>query len=478
MKRLFALGAVLLCAGFHQPATFEASAGDGGGNRMFFTGSPRAKGYDCTMCHTGAARAIAAQLVLSPDPGGAYQPGAAYTVAVTLAGEHAGFGTANNQNGFVAELVADAGQPAGTLGTPDVASVQLVGDGTVAAGEGKDVTSWTFTWTAPPAGAGPITLHLGMVDGNGAASATVPQNDPGGDDVAVTALRLCETSPGCAAPAASPQTESRAAGCDAGGGSASLLVALALVALVALPRRRRRRAYLAALAITGALAGCFDPVTPADCPDHVCGAAGAGGTVDGGTSCRENWQCTPWQAPPGSNEATRTCTDLNNTGTTDCKPATAATLPALDLDYYKCRVHPIFQRGCGMMGCHGTEVGHAFRIYTRGRWRNDELVPDRGTCLTAAGTPMNLNKFGSGTVMCEGWYPHTQAEWQKSFDSARSFMLDVTNPDDSLLLREPAKGGLPHAQVKLFAAGDPDYLTIEAWLGGATLGTTCNTGAN
>ena len=57
-------------------------------------------------------------------------------------------------------------------------------------------------------------------------------------------------------------------------------------------------------------------------------------------------------------------------------------------------------------------------------------------------------------------------------------MLDVTNPDDSLLLREPAKGGLPHAQVKLFSSTDADYQTIKSWLGGAKLGSTCNTGAN
>ena len=56
--------------------------------------------------------------------------------------------------------------------------------------------------------------------------------------------------------------------------------------------------------------------------------------------------------------------------------------------------------------------------------------------------------------------------------------IDVTNPDDSLLLREPAKGGLPHAQVKLFSSTDTDYQTIKSWLGGAKLGSTCNTGAN
>jgi hypothetical protein len=57
-------------------------------------------------------------------------------------------------------------------------------------------------------------------------------------------------------------------------------------------------------------------------------------------------------------------------------------------------------------------------------------------------------------------------------------MLGVTSPDESLILREAAEGGLPHAQVKLFAAGDADYQTVRNWLAGATLGTTCNTGAN
>jgi hypothetical protein len=418
------------------------------------------------MCHTNAAGAIRAQVTFTPAVAGAYTPGTTYTLAVVLAGEHDGFGTANNQNGFAAEIVDDAGKPAGTLGSSDIGQVALIDDGAVASGEARDTTAWTFAWTAPAAGAGAVTLHLGMVDGNGAGLANVPENDPGGDDVAIVADRLCESSAGCTAPPAPAQTESKAAGCSAGGAASPVVIALALIALVA---GRRRRALVAVV-----VAGCFAPNVPADCPDHVCGNGGA----DAGSSCPENWVCGPWSAPAGSDQATRTCVDQNNAGTTKCMPATTATLPALDLDFYKCRVHPIFQRGCGQMGCHGMDEGHQFRVYTRGRWRNDELVSDRGTCLTAAGTPMNLQKYGSGTVMCEGWYPHTQSEWQKSFDSSRSFLLGVNSPDDSLLLLEPAKGGLPHAQVKLFAPGDTDYTTIHDWLAGATLGSTCNTGAN
>jgi hypothetical protein len=463
MKRA---GLLLFLCGFHQPASFEASATDGGGNRVYFDGSPRQKSYDCSACHNDVQRTISAKIDWSPTVTGAYAPGTTYTITVSLAGEHAGFGTANNQNGFLAELIDDQRMPAGMLAPPASGITQTIDDGAVIAGEGKELTMWTFNWTAPAAGQGAVTLHLGMVDGNGANNASVPQNDPGGDDVALATERLCENASGCAdAPTAAGKPDSKAAGCNAGGAASPLLVVLVLLLV------RRRRVLALALSLTG----CFSPNTPGECPDHVCGGNPG---ADAGSTCKENWVCTSWDSPRGSDQATRTCVDMNNAGTTDCKPATTATLPPLDLDYYKCKVHPIFQRGCGQLNCHGTDTGHEFRIYTRGRWRNNETVSDRGTCLEPAGTPENLQQTGTATIMCEGWYPHTQSEWWKSFDSSRSFMLGVSSPDDSLLLREPAKGGLPHAQVKLFAVGDTDYQTIRAWLNGAAYGSTCNTGSN
>jgi len=468
MRTIVAATGFVLLAGFHQPASFEASVNDGGGNRVYFDGSPRQKSYDCTACHTPVDGQIRATIEVTPSASDAYQAGTTYTLAVSLVGEHLGFGTANNQNGFVAEIVDDTGTPAGTLASPDVDLVKTIDDGFVISGEGKDTTMWSFLWTAPTAGRGAVTLYLGMVDGNGAATSTVPQNDPGGDDVAVARLRMCEGAPGCADVAKPPLTDSKAAGCSAGGGLASpLLVLLALLGL-----RGRRIALLAC-----ALAGCFAPTTPGDCPDHVCGGAVGSVGDDAGSTCKENWVCTSWEAPPGSDQATRTCADQNKLGTTVCMPATTATLPALDLDYYKCNVQPILQRGCGQLGCHGTDTGHPFRIYTRGRWRNDQQVQAVTTCLDT-GQIVNLQMKATATIMCEGWLPHTPEEWKKNFDSARSFMLGVTNPGDSLLLREAATGGLPHAQVKLFAQGDADYQTISNWLGGAKLGTTCNTGKN
>src|SRR5206468_4264190 len=129
-------------------------------------------------------------------------------------------------------------------------------------GEGKDATMWSFSWTAPSAGRGAVTLHLGLVDGDGAASATVPQNDPGGDDVAVTAVRLCEGASGCADRPVPAIPGSKATGCAVGGSSSPLVALLALFGL-----RGRRRVAL----VLCALVGCFEPTTPSECPDHVCG---------------------------------------------------------------------------------------------------------------------------------------------------------------------------------------------------------------
>jgi hypothetical protein len=457
---------------FHPPASFDAPASTGGGGGMYFTGAPRDRGYDCTICHVDSEAAIAAEIAWTPAVPGAYEPGAIYQLEVRLAGEHAGFGAATNPNSFMAELVDDAGAAAGLIGNLGT-RVRAVGDGTVIGGEPIGGDTWTFAWQAPDAGTGAVTLHLGLVDGDGAGSATTVMTDPNRDDVAVVALRLCESAAGCADRPARPSETSPAGGCDAGGGGAGA-GAIAVIVGAAVARRRRRRPALA-IAALAACAGCFDPTTPAECADRVCGLDAAP-RVDAST-CRERWVCSSWEAPPGSDEATRTCVDENQVGTTACKPDEGpVTLPALDLDFYRCRVSPIVQRGCAMMGCHGTDAGRAYRIYARGRLRNDQIVERTGSCIPQTGQ-VNLQEAGSGTVMCEGWLPHTAEEWKKNFDSARSFMLGVAVPEDSLLLREPVVGGLPHVEVKLFTTADPDYLTIRDWLGGATL-AGCTTGAN
>jgi hypothetical protein len=227
-----------------------------------------------------------------------------------------------------------------------------------------------------------------------------------------------------------------------------------------------------------ALAGCApgdDPQKADPCPNGLCGPGGttSGGTGTGSGGCVEAWTCTPWQQ--GSDGLySRTCTDENSCGTTAAKPPEGPiALPELDKAYYMCRVEPIFDRGCAMIGCHGAEVGRAFKVYARGRLRNNEQVAQVSSCPIGP-QEINLADEGTGTVMCIGWSPHTEAEWQQNYDNARSFMIGIDDPEQSELLTQPVIGGKAHTGVHLFAKTDPDYQTIKAWLSGEALGGPCD----
>jgi hypothetical protein len=236
--------------------------------------------------------------------------------------------------------------------------------------------------------------------------------------------------------------------------------------------------------------------TGTQCPNGICGTTtktetGTGGagttsttgtTGTGGTAgCIESWLCTPWQTDGTSDNGTRVCTDKNSCGTTSQKPTESTTLPALDFDYYKCKVEPIFDRGCAQLGCHGTEQGRALRIYARGRLRiTGEILIEPG-CLNPGKMVPSENCIGSIECACFS-VPHTDTEWRRNYDGARSFMLDPQGApipaamvDTSELIAQPVVGGKAHANVHLFSKGDADYQTLTAWLTGAKLGSTCNT---
>jgi hypothetical protein len=214
------------------------------------------------------------------------------------------------------------------------------------------------------------------------------------------------------------------------------------------------------------------------------GTGASGGAGNGGTSgaCVEQWLCSSWETDGASDAATRTCTDSNNCGTTTSKPSETATLPTLDLNYYKCNVEPIMNRKCSMLGCHGKEQGRAFRTYARGRLRiTGELITDSGNgCLKQGQSFPSESCIGSIECRCFS-EPHTATEWRRNYDSARGFALDAQGnaipagqEDDSELIAQPIVGGKAHAGVHLFSANDADHLTIKDWLAGATLGS-CTT---
>jgi hypothetical protein len=199
----------------------------------------------------------------------------------------------------------------------------------------------------------------------------------------------------------------------------------------------------------GGTSGAVDPVTgdplPASGGGSVMAGSGASGTnvVSG--------------AGGGSSGAGGSVAPFDAGGVPMGPPAD------LDMNFYKCNVEPIFDRGCAMMGCHGTESGRPLRLYARGRLRNTAEMVDNQSCL------QKTAPFASGTIMCTGWHPHSATEWQRNFDSARQFMTKGMQPDQSQLLTQATKGGLPHAGVHLFAKDDASYTMIKRWLSGEKL---------
>jgi hypothetical protein len=243
-------------------------------------------------------------------------------------------------------------------------------------------------------------------------------------------------------------------------------------------------ALFSALALCGSLIspiGCGSQNTEDPCPGGICTGGDGGTNPDGSMACIENWVCTSFDTSGSpNNQATRTCTDSNACGTTALRPPLTATLPTLDLNFYKCNVEPIFDNKCSQLACHGTETQRALRIYSRGRLRNAAETFTETGCL-AAGTKKPAAEC-IGSIECICWTgTHSPTEWQRNYDSARSFALDSNGQriaqgteDTSDLLGQPVIGGKAHTGIHVFRKTDADYMTIKQWLSGQTL-ATCNT---
>ena len=479
-------------AAFHGQADFDKPALEGGGGGRWFTGSPRFRRWDCTVCHADGEGLIGLTLATEP-PGlvrdGVFVPGATYAVTVTLQGEHRGLDAMLNPNTFVLEIVDEAQEPAGIFaglgsGVERPPGEELV----VARGEFDGATEWSFEWIAPEPGSGPVTLYLAGVDGDGAGDRLGRTGDPFGDDVFVGSMRLQEE--GNVQDGSAVMTT----GCSAGGArSNGEMVWLYLFGslLVLLSRDRRARRGAAQLALAVLLYGCHDPSAGAgECVRGICetadrdassgvpGSDGGGATIDAGRAidaggvmrvdsgvdagpppdgCVQDWLCTAWSVVCGD-DATRTCTDANGCGSDWGRPAETQPLAALDESFYRCRVQPIFDRSCSQLACHGTE-DRPLRTYSRVKWR--------------------INPAWRGTHNAGGDAALTGEEWCRNLSSARLFAGG--DPAASQLLTQPLSpslGGLAHAGYTLFyETSDPDYQTIREWLSGASL-PSCDAGFN
>ena len=174
----------------------------------------------------------------------------------------------------------------------------------------------------------------------------------------------------------------------------------------------------------------------------------------------------------------RTCLDANACGVTAGKPSEGPEpLPNLDLNFYKCRVQPVVDLTCAMIGCHGKEQDRAYQVYARGRLRADEPVCG-GICNQDCSVMVSAQVVSSANHHCSGRAPLTVLEWQRNFDRARATLVGKQPAESELLMQPLATTYFAHAGVKVFNdTTDPRYQALLQWLSGATL-ATCVTNPN
>jgi hypothetical protein len=241
---LFALSAAFFGAlftpamarAFHSGSVFDKPPGAGGGGGIFYTGAPLERGWTCALCHLDAPGKIKLRMQVEPSElfqTFRYVPGQTYTFTATLDGESRGLSSPLSNYNTMAVSITDAkGLSTGSIGGFAAEDFYSGGPTTItSAGQKVGVTSWTFSYTAPDAAAGPLSMYLAAVDGNGADSPpTKTLTDPFGDDVFVAKITL---QPGGLAEAPVPSADPRG----------MPLFAVALGLLGAARRRRKDRAH-------------------------------------------------------------------------------------------------------------------------------------------------------------------------------------------------------------------------------------------
>lgn len=193
-------GASSRASAFHTAQLFRDVPGAGGAGRVFFTGSPREHRWTCAACHVEGPGLL--RVSVESDGGlldaRGYVPGTTYRITISIVNERLGLAASrSNFNGIAAAFLDAASAPAGSItnAPADQFDVQLRTT-VLSTGTAVGVTSWTFSWVAPPAATGPVTLYLAVVDGDGAGSGpTETLTDPFGDDVAASSILFAELAP-------------------------------------------------------------------------------------------------------------------------------------------------------------------------------------------------------------------------------------------------------------------------------------------
>lgn len=185
-----------------------------GGGALLGTGSVHDQHTLCIDCHKGGPHMVGMTFTFTPPMGGTpaaprYTPGQAYQVVAHMTNESRVHPTSGrNLNGFLARFedanAAAAGvlrgtmtfttggtcapafntpRTAATMTTPSLNTMTVGACDTVMFRD-NSINDWSFTWTAPAAGAGTITILWGGVDGN--ADTTSKNDDAGEGQVPLT----------------------------------------------------------------------------------------------------------------------------------------------------------------------------------------------------------------------------------------------------------------------------------------------------
>ena len=186
----------------------DDGTGRAGGGGLYGTGGKGDFGVKCSHCHIEGEGKIDMQLTANPpwqmvNGVEAYKPGQVYDITIELLNEHKHAADGRDNNGFAAAIEDSSGALAGELrdglggstnncpnaipanngkgqqapSSPNQTSILFSPDNSsntrchaimsvTHAKMQNALTKWSFQWVAPPAGAGELTIFVGVVDGD------------------------------------------------------------------------------------------------------------------------------------------------------------------------------------------------------------------------------------------------------------------------------------------------------------------------
>jgi Secretion system C-terminal sorting domain/Reeler domain len=155
------------------------------GARYGYSGDPAVKGRDCTSCHSdGPAAQMKSGWITSNIPVTGYVPNTTYTINATATGAgHSKFGfevsPQNNLGTFLGTLISTNSDTKLTTNSPSYITSTSAGT------SGNGSKTWTFNWTAPAKGSGPVTFY-------GAFNITNSDYSNSGDTIMLSTLSVLE----------------------------------------------------------------------------------------------------------------------------------------------------------------------------------------------------------------------------------------------------------------------------------------------